>query len=253
MSYSVGEVARFAGVTVRTLHHYDETGLLSPSGRTAAGYRRYDDADIVRLQQVLFYRELGFPLDEIATLLDDPQVDAMAHLRRQHRLLTGRLRRLEEMRAALELTMEARQMGIDLTPEEMLEVFGDDDPRQYAEEVEQRWGDTDAYRESRRRTSGYGKEQWLSIKAEGEEIERGFAAALADGVPPDAEEAMDAAEAHRQHISRWFYDCSCEMHRGLGDMYVEDPRFTVHYDDRAPGLAQYVRDAIHANSDRAES
>ncbi|MDQ3931339.1 MAG: MerR family transcriptional regulator [Actinomycetota bacterium] len=252
MSYSVGEVARFAGVTVRTLHHYDETGLLSPSGRTRAGYRRYAEEDILRLQQVLFYRELGFPLEKIANLLDDPQVDTLEHLRRQHDLLTARIRRLEKMVAAVELTMEARQMGINLTPDELLEVFGDEDPTQHAEEVEQRWGDSDAYRTSTQRTSSYGKEQWQAIKAEGEEIELWLSAALADGVSPEAEEAMNLAEAHRQYISRWFYDCPYGMQRSLADMYVDDPRFTAHYDDRAPGLARYLRDAIHANADRAE-
>ena len=89
MVYPVGRVAGLAGVTVRTLHHYDEIGLLSPSGRTSAGYRRYDDADLERLQQILFYRELGFPLEEIAVIIDDPGRARREHLRRQHELLTG--------------------------------------------------------------------------------------------------------------------------------------------------------------------
>ena len=151
MAHPVGEVARLAGVTVRTLHHYDEIGLLSPSGRTHAGYRRYDDADLTRLQQILFYRELGFSLEEIAGILDDPAADATAHLRRQHELLTARISRLQEMAAAVELALEAEKMGVPLTPEERFEVFGDQDPQQYAEETKERWGGTDAYRESARR------------------------------------------------------------------------------------------------------
>ncbi|MDQ4131216.1 MAG: TipAS antibiotic-recognition domain-containing protein, partial [Actinomycetota bacterium] len=173
-------------------------------------------------------------------------------LRRQHELLTARISQLEDMRAAVQLTMEARQMGVNLTPDEMLEVFGDHDPTQYAEEAERRWGDADVYRDSRRRTSRYGKEKWLAIRDEGEEIERRLAAAFAAGAPSHSEAAMQAAEAHRQHISRWFYDCSHELHRGLGDLYLQDRRFTAHYDERAPGLAAYVRDAIHANAERAE-
>jgi DNA-binding transcriptional MerR regulator len=247
---NVGEVAALAGVTVRTLHHYDRIGLLSPSERTSAGYRRYTPSDLDRLHQVLVYRELGFPLEEIATLLDDPAADPVAHLRRQLALLRDRLDRTKAMVAAVEKEMEARTMGISLTPEERFEVFGDHDPSQYDAEVEERWGETDAYRESRRRTSSYTKDDWLRIKAEGADVERRFAEALRSGVAADSEQAMDVAEEHRQHISRWFYDCPPQMHAGLGRMYVEDERFTAHYEEIAPGLAQYVSTAVQANAAR---
>ena len=247
---NVGEVAALAGVTVRTLHHYDRIGLLSPSERTPAGYRRYTPSDLDRLHQVLVYRELGFPLEEIATLLDDPAADPLAHLRRQLALLRDRLDRTRAMVAAVEKEMEAHTMGISLTPEERFEVFGEHDPSQYDAEVEQRWGETDAYRESRRRTSSYTKDDWLRIKAEGADVERRFAEALRSGVAADSEQAMDVAEEHRQHISRWFYDCPPEMHAGLGRMYVEDERFTAHYEQIAPGLAQYVSTAVQANAAR---
>jgi DNA-binding transcriptional MerR regulator len=247
---NVGEVAALAGVTVRTLHHYDRIGLLSPSERTPAGYRRYTPSDLDRLHRVLVYRELGFPLEEIATLLDDPAADPVAHLRRQLALLRDRLDRTRAMVAAVEKEMEARTMGISLTPEERFEVFGEHDPAQYDAEVEQRWGETDAYRESRRRTSSYTKDDWLRIKAEGADVERRFAEALRSGVAADSEQAMEVAEEHRQHISRWFYDCPPEMHAGLGRMYVEDERFTAHYEEIAPGLAQYVSTAVQANAAR---
>ena len=245
---TVGEVAAMAGVTVRTLHHYDRIGLLSPSGRSASGYRLYAPDDLDRLHQVLLYRELGFSLEDVAALLDD--ADPVEHLRRQHRLLLERLDRTQAMVAAVEKEMEARAMGISLTPEERFEVFGDFDPDQYEEEVQERWGETDAYKESRRRTSSYTKEDWVRIKAEGEDVEARFAAALAAGVPADSEQAMDIAEEHRQQISRNFYDCPPEMHAGLGRMYVEDERFTAHYEQRAAGLAQYVSDAVQANAAR---
>src|SRR3954447_20798172 len=106
MDYSVGEVAGYAGITVRTLHHYDGIGLLRPSGRSHAGHRRYDDADLDRLQRILFYRELGFALDEVAVLLDDPDADPYEHLRRQHQLLISRIERLEQMAAAVRAAME---------------------------------------------------------------------------------------------------------------------------------------------------
>jgi MerR family transcriptional regulator, thiopeptide resistance regulator len=249
---TVGEVAAMAGVTVRTLHHYDRIGLLSPSARSSAGYRLYAPDDLDRLHQVLLYRELGFSLEDVADLLAD-DADPEAHLRRQHRLLRDRLERTQQMVAAVEKEMEARAMGMSLTPEEKFEVFGDLDPDQYEEEVQERWGETDAYAQSKRRTSAYTKDDWVRIKAEGEDVEARFAAALAAGVPADSEQAMDLAEEHRQQISRNFYDCPPEMHAGLGRMYVEDERFTAHYDQRAPGLAQYVSTAVQANAARQEA
>jgi DNA-binding transcriptional MerR regulator len=250
VGYSVGRVADLAGVTIRTLHHYDEIGLLSPSGRSAAGYRIYEVPDLERLQRILFYRELGFALEEIAAIVDDPRTDAVGHLRRQRGLLTERIERLQRMVAAIDYEMEALEMDIKLTPEERLEVFGDFDPEDYAEEAEQRWSDTDAYRQSQRRVSSYTKEDWLKIKAEQEEIEKKLAELLV-GAAPDSEEAMAAVEAHRQHISRWYYDCSHEIHRGLGEMYVSDDRFRANYDELAPGLSEFIRDAARANAERA--
>jgi DNA-binding transcriptional MerR regulator len=250
MSYSVGQVARLAGITIRTLHHYHEIGLLVPSGHSAAGYRRYSEGDLDRLQRVLFYRELGFPLEEIVTLLDDPTIDAEEHLRRQHDLLNRRIERLMDMVTAVERAMEAHKVGISLTPEERFEVFGEQDPAQYADEVKERWGDTDAYKQSTRRTSRYTKEDWLKIKSETADLHQRMLAAFTGGVAADSEEAMDLAEEHRQQISRWYYDCGYEIHRGLAELYLADERFTRTYDDMAPGLAPFVHDAILANADR---
>jgi DNA-binding transcriptional MerR regulator len=250
MSWTVGELARLAGVTVRTLHHYDRIGLVQPSDRTASGYRSYGVRDLDRLQQVLVYRELGFPLEEVATLLDDPDADPVAHLRRQLRLLRERVERTQAMVAAVEKEMEARQMGISLTPEERFEVFGSHDPARYDAEAEERWGDTEAWSQSRRRTAAMSKEDWLRVTAEGADLERRFAAALGSGVPADSATAMDLAEEHRQQISRNFYDCPPEVHAGLGRMYVDDERFTAHYERIAPGLARYVSSAVQANAAR---
>jgi DNA-binding transcriptional MerR regulator len=123
---TVGKAAALAGVTIRTLHHYEQVGLLVPSGRSAAGYRIYTDADCDRLARILYYRELGFSLDNIRTMLND--ADPFAHLERQHRLLLDRLARVQRMVTALEREMEAHQMNYNLTPEEKLDVFGDFDP-----------------------------------------------------------------------------------------------------------------------------
>ncbi|MFI0978429.1 MerR family transcriptional regulator [Streptomyces sp. NPDC021093] len=248
MSHPVGKVAELAGVTVRTLHHYDTIGLLSPSGRSHAGHRRYSDLDLDRLQQILFYRELGFPLDQVAALLDDPDTDPREHLRRQHALLTDRITRLQDMAAAVETAMEARKMGINLTPEEKFEVFGDFDPDQYAEEVQQRWGDTEAYRESQRNAATYTKEDWKRLTEGFDAIHRRMADLLTTGVAADSEQAMDVAEEHRRFISGNHYECGYEMHTSLGDMYVADERFTATYEAIRTGLAVYMRDAILANA-----
>src|SRR5215218_10119902 len=121
--YTVGRVADLSGVTVRTLHHYDELGLLSPGGRSAAGYLIYEDRDLELLRRILFYRELGFTLAEISTIVDDPHTGALGHLRCQRGLLTERIERLNAMVEAIDFEMEARTMDIPLTPEERLEGF----------------------------------------------------------------------------------------------------------------------------------
>ena len=247
-SWTVGQVAQAAGVTVRTLHHWEQVGLLVPSGRTAAGYRTYDADDLARLQRALAYRELGFGLDEVRALLDDG-ADVVEELRRQSELLRDRAGRLLSMAAALDRNREARRMGIELEPHELLEVFGDSDPTEHAQEAQERWGDTDAYRQSQERTRRYGKEDWLRIRARTEDLEARSAAAFLAGTAPDSDEAVALAEEHRQGMTA-FYDCSYEMHRGLGRMYVDDERFTAHYDRRAPGLAAWLCAAIEANAAR---
>ena len=250
-SYRIGELAALAGVSVRTLRHYDEIGLLVPSGRTSGGYRDYGDADRDRLQQILFYRELDFGLDDIGRMLADPASVVDDHLRRQHRLVRQRLARHNALLGAIEKEMEARAMGISLTPEEQFEIFGTDSAAgDWADEADTRWGDTDAWRQSQRRTATYTKQDWIEITAEADRNVEDFAAALRAGEPADGDVAMDLAEAHRRHISRWFYDCGIDIHRGLAEMYVSDPRFTARYDALEPGLARYVRDAIMANADR---
>lgn len=247
-TYTVGEVARLAGVTVRTLHHYDEIGLLPPSGRAANGYRTYTDVDVARLQRVLAWRELGFDLEQVAALVATQGEPGAAtdQLRRQLALLTERIDRLTAVAATVRKTLEAHAMGINLTAEEMLEVFGDHEPTEHAAEAEQRWGDTEAYRESARRTNGYSKDDWLQVRREADEVTDRFAAAMQAGHPVDSPEATAAATAHREHISRWFYEVTPQIHEGLAEMYTADPRFAAHYDGRASGLADYVSRSIRA-------
>lgn len=165
MSYTVGQVAALTHVTVRALHHYDEIGLLTPSERTEAGYRRYVAADLERLRQLLVYRELGFPLDQIAALLNG-DADPQEHLRTQRQLLGERITRLQAMVAAIDQELEATRMGITLKPEERFEVFGNFVPEDHHAEAEERWGTSPAFAESQRRVARYTKDDWLRVKNE---------------------------------------------------------------------------------------
>ena len=246
--HTVGEVARLARVSVRALHHYDEIGLLEPSGRTESGYRLYTEPDLERLQQVLFFRELGFALEDVARILRDPHFDRRQALIAQRAMLVEKGERLRAMVALVDRTLESLGKGTIMGAEEMFE--GGFDPGAYEEEAKERWGKTDAYAESKRRTKGYTKEDWQRIRGEADAITGELAEVFARGAPPADPRALDLVEEHRLHIDRWFYPCSLAMHVSLGEMYVSDPRFTEHYDRRRPGLAQFVCDAIRANAAR---
>src|SRR5690606_15221976 len=156
------------------------------------------------LQQILVYRELGFPREEIAAILDDPAADALSPLRRPPELLTREAGRRRGVIAAVARAIEARTRGIALSPAARLQVFGSCTPAAHEAEVERRWGGGDAYEQSRRRVAALTKADWLELKAEGEAIRRDLAAACEAGLPADGEAAMDLAERHRGHISRWF-------------------------------------------------
>jgi hypothetical protein len=129
------------------------------------------------------------------------------------------------------------------------DLFDGFDPEEHREEADRRWGQTEAWRESQRRTARYGPEDWKAMKAELDAIHAEYLAAMAEG-PPTSDRATDAAEAARRHVDRWFYPCSYEIHGALGELYAADPRFAATYEKLAPGLAAYVRDAIAANAGR---
>ncbi|MFL6126849.1 MerR family transcriptional regulator [Actinophytocola sp.] len=248
--YTVGKVAELAGVSVRTLHHYDEIGLLEPSERSASGYRLYSAADVRRLQRILFYRELDFDLALIAEMLDDP---AAAHLADQRRLLVERIDRHQAMVAVLDRELAARELGLSLTPEERLEVFGSTRLEDNARRVVARWGDTDRFRQSQERTARYRREDWLAMQAEQSDIHKRMAEAMIAGTPPDAPAVTDLAEEHRLHLHRWFHDCDHDTHRELARAYRANERVGRNYDDMVPGLSQYIHDAIMANGARSAS
>jgi DNA-binding transcriptional MerR regulator len=235
-------------MSVRALHHYDEIGLVQPSARSAKGYRLYTPADLDRLQQVLFYRELGFPLEEIRRILAEPAFDRRRALLAQRARLAEQAARAAALVALVDKTIATLERGETMTPEEMFDGF---DPSKYEEEARARWGKTESYAESARRTARYTKDDWATLRAEADALTQAFADAMDRGTPPGDPAAMDIAERHRLHIDRWFYPCPPRMHAGLGEMYAGDPRFAANYDKVRPGLAVYVRDAIRANAQRA--
>lgn len=248
MTYTVGDLASLARVSVRTLHHYDEIGLLRPSGRSGAGYRLYTAGDLQRLQQVLFFRELGVRLDEIARILADPGFDRRQTLIAQRALLAERAERARALVDLVDRTLKALEDDDTMKPEEMFEGF---DPAKYEDEATAKWGQTEAFAESKRRTSRYTKDDWAKLKAEADANVEALARAMDEGVAPTEARAMDLAEQHRLHLERWFYPCPTTFHVELGEMYVADPRFTANYDRIREGLAAYLRDAIQANAARA--
>jgi DNA-binding transcriptional MerR regulator len=236
---TVSQVARLAHVTVRTLHHSDEIGLLVPSDRSAAGYRLYSEADLARLHQILLYRELGFALDAIGAVLDEPADERRAALLLQRERLAAQHRRTGAVLRALDLVLS----GETAMSDQMFEGFDE-----FAEEARERWGDTPQYAESQRRVKSYTKDDWAQLQAEGGAVVTDFAALFTSGAAADSPAALALAERARLHIDRWFYPCSHAMHARLAEGYVSDPRFAAHYDQHAPGLSAFVSAAIKANA-----
>lgn len=244
MTFTVGELAKITGVTVRALHHYDDIGLVEPSQRSAAGYRLYGDDDVLRLQQVLLFRELGLPLDEIGAVLDDPAFDRARALREHRAALTTRRARLDAMIAALDTALRLEEKP--MTTADLTSLFDGFSHDEHDAEARERWGDTDSYKESARRTKQYGKADWDKIRGEADAIYGELAALMRAHVAADDPRVAEQVEAHRAHIDRWFYPCSIEMQRALAEMYVADPRFTANLDKLGAGFARYLRDAILA-------
>jgi DNA-binding transcriptional MerR regulator len=240
--FTVGAVAGLTGVSVRTLHHYDELGLVEPGGRNAAGYRLYSPEDLRRLQRVLFYREIGFGLDVIAVIVADPGSTGGDHLRRQRQLLAARIARCQAMVAAIDEELSVRQVGVCLTPQERLEVFGSLHLRleDLADEV-----GADVDWAQWRRMLGYTVQDWQKLADESARIHGRMLDAMNAGVPAGDPAVMALAEEQRQHFDRWFHDCDHEIHRRCAEGWLEAD------DDRDRALWQYIRDAVIANCQRA--
>lgn len=237
-------------MSVRTLHHYDAIGLLVPQLRTAAGYRVYTDADLLRLQQILIGRELGLSLEELRRSLDDPGFDRMAALRDQRERLRERVQQTEAMIRAVDAALaglDGDQEDAEMNVEDLFQGF---DPSQYEDEARRRWGTSDAFAESAKRTKRYTPDDWKALMAEQTAIYDDAYAALKAGKTPSDEAVMHIAERHRLSIDRWFYPCSRRMHCGLASMYEADDRFRQSIDTHGDGLTSFLAEAIRANASR---
>lgn len=251
MALTVKAVADLAGISIRALHHYDQIGLLKPAGQSASGYRLYSQQDLERLQQILFFRELGFGLKEIREIIDSPDFDRRKALLAHRAALQQRRERIDRLIHTIDRTLESiEKEDAPMTREEMKQLFDGFDPSEYEDEARQRWGGGREFAESMERTRKYTRADWEKIKAEAGEI-YGNIANLMDRDPGD-EAVQEWVGRWHEHINKWYYSCSLEVFRGLGEMYVQDERFTKNIDKTRPGLARFLRDAMQIYCDRRE-
>ena len=247
IAMTVGEVSTLLGVSVRALHHWDETGLVHPSRRSAAGYRLYCEADIMRIQQVLVYRQTGMSLADIKMVLDEPETDAMTHLRRQRELVQGQVSHLQQMLNSIDMVMEIHQSGARISVAEMAEIWGTDWDPVYIEDAHAQWGDTEDWAESYRRKAQMSRADWERAHEETVALETALAEAMRSGVKPGSPEANALARWHRKDFNRWF-EVSISKQVLIARGYVADERYARYYDKRAPGLAAWLKDVIDASA-----
>lgn len=233
MKMQIKEFAELTGVSVRTLHYYDEIGLLKPSEVDAQNrYRFYDEKSLERMQEILFYRELDFSLKTITQILSSPDYDKQQALSRQRQLLLAKKERLEQLVAALDSLEKGEDFMNTNNDYEALK-------KQYAEEVKQRWGNTDAYKESEQRNTDFSKSAALM-----DVVFEGFAELKQRGISLDDEQAKIQVEKLQQCITDNFYTCTDDILAGLGQMYVTDERFRQNIDKHGEGTAAYVAACI---------
>lgn len=241
MDLKINDVAKLTGVTVRTLHYYDQIGLLKPSEITDAGYRLYNEEEIMTLQQILFFRELDFPLSEIKEIINNPSYSKSRALLKQKELLLKKRDRLDGLIQLLEKTMNGEK-SMSFKEFDMSEI--EKYKKEYADEVKERWGNTDAYTESKAKTGNYDKEQWRQIKEEGDKIMKEFASNMDKS--PESDEVQRLVKKWQDYITERFYHCTNEILAGLGAMYVADERFTKNIDKNGEGTAEFMAKAIKA-------
>ena len=243
MKQHIREFAKLAGVSVRTLHFYDEIGLLKPSSVDEQnGYRFYDEDSLTRMQEVLFYRELDFPLKEIRMILSSPDYDKQNALKKQKHLLTLKKERLERLISALDGAMKGEIVNMDVFDNSEFEAKREE----YAKEAKEKWGDTTAYKESTEKTADYSADKWKQVNSAMDERIAEFADCKRKGFAPDSKEAQELAKKWQDFITENYYTCTKEILAGLGEMYVSDERFLKNIDSHGNGTARFISDAIKA-------
>lgn len=243
MTYSISELAKISRVTTRTLRHYHDMGLLLPSAVERNGYRTYGEAELHRLQQILFFRALDVPLIEIKRLLDRPDHDRLRTLKEQRRQLEARKEHVEEILQTINKTIRAMEQQEPMTDEELYEGFSPEEITSMKEEVEERWGETDAYKESQRRVAGFTRDDWKGIKEESDAVLKHLVELMDAGKTPDASEVQAEVAKHYAGINR-FYDVTPEIYLGLAEMYLADPRFRAHYAAYHPALPEFLAEGM---------
>jgi len=244
MPYTVNKLAKLAGVSVRTLHYYDEVGLLKPSKIEKNGYRVYEERELLKLQQILFFRELEFPVDEIKKIMSSPTFDMRAALRDHRVMIELKKKRLSGLIKTIDNTikkLDNEHVMNDQDMKEAFDAFGEETVKKYAEEVKQRWGHTDAYKQSMERYSKMTKADMEKYKQDSDIFMKKVAETMDKGAT--SPEFQELIAQHFQGLSTW-YEPNFEMYRGLAKMYVDDPRFTAYYEKYKPGLAKVFSEAM---------
>ena len=242
MKMQINEFAKLAGVSVRTLHYYDEIGLLKPAFVDEQnGYRFYDEISLERMQEILFYRELDFELKSIAELLSSPDYDKQKALAEQRKLLILKKERLERIIDALD---SAEKGKITMS------AFDNSDyetaRKQYEAEAKRRWGETSAYKEHAEKTANYTKDQWQDVNDGLMTVLAKFAVCMNDGHAADSIETQTLVKELQNYITENYYTCTNEILAGLGQMYVADERFKNNIDKYAPGTAAFICESVAA-------
>lgn len=236
MKMQIKEFAEFTGVSVRTLHYYDEIGLLTPANVDKwTGYRYYDESSLLRMQEILFYRELDFSLKSIMEILSAPDYDKNKALQDQKSLLILKKERLERLILAVDDALKG---------ENIMSAFDNREFEKHKAEARQRWGKTDAYKEHQEKTKDYSAGKWNNLAEEMDGIFANFAICKQKGSAPDSAEAQDLVKRLQEHITANYYQCTMQILAGLGQMYTADERFMQNIDKHAPGTALYVSKAI---------
>lgn len=243
MKLHVREFVKLTGVSVRTLHFYDEIGLLKPSSVDEQnGYRFYDECSLTRMQEILFYRELDFPLKEIRMILFSPDYDKQNALKEQKQLLTLKKERLERLISALDGAMKGEFVNMNVFDNSEFEAKREE----YAKEAKEKWGDTAAYKESAEKTADYSADRWEQINSVMNDKIAEFADCKRKGFAPDSKQAQALAKNWQDFITENYYTCTKEILASLGEMYVADQRFLKNIDRHGNGTARFMSDAIKA-------